>query len=417
MACRSICLSSTTILLLAVNVFQAQELQIPFDSQGKVLEIVYGSPYAKIWVNEIPEFNRLLAFDADSAVVIEVYKQQDGGQRRFRREFTKAFFFQKRQELDTLMITASRQGAPATSEELDDLRTTFTNDQTGYSAFHGFTLATLIESGASFLIFTGGSYFVISSISDHLDLTRSNVEAARYGHLTGLFQGYAFGVALVGHSSMDVKSTVKEVLALTSIGGISNAVASYGMMNGPGVNPTTQYLRLVAERHSLLWGAGISLLAGGDHVETQAVMGTAVGVSLSSLLWSEPVFGLAHRNMSWGDALLADEFMTPWYLTLTATVSSLKISGRLGAGAVLLGGGVGGFMLGTAINEGGRRELPTVRRTRLLTYGGSLVGLGIAAAGKFGQNATLWTVAGSTMAGYFVGLGSGKGGQSGLRIG
>jgi len=180
-------------------------------------------------------------------------------------------------------------------------------------------------------------------------------------------------------------------------------------MNAAGVDPTTQYLRLVAERHSLLWGVGLSLMAGGEKVKTQAVLGAACATSLSSLLWSEPLFGLSKRRMSWGDALLADEFMTPWYLTLAAGLATAEVERTSGAGAVLFAGGIGGYLLGMAVNEGGMRDLSTVRRTRLLSYGGSLLGLGIAAAAKPSGKATLWIIAASSWLGYWVGMQSGGG--------
>jgi len=374
-----------------------------------VWEILKDSPYAKVWRSEFSQFDRLLAFDVDSVVVVERYVTDGARRMRFRQTISRDAFAQKQLQLDTLVNVSSRQGAPLTADELEELRTTFTYDQTGYSAFHGFTIATLLEEGSLFLIVTGGSYFLISSIADDLRLTRANVEAARYGHLTGIFQGYALGLTIWGGDDSDTESSVKGVVGLSSAGGIANAISSYSMMNKTGINPTTQYLRLVAERHSLVWGAGLSLMVSGEKAKTQSVMGAACATSLSSLLWSEPLFGLSKRRMSWGDALLADEFMTPWYLTLAAGLATAEVERTSGAGAVVFAGGVGGYLLGMAVNEGGMRDLSTVRRTRLLSYGGSLLGLGIAAAAKPSGKATLWIIAASSWLGYWVGMQSGGG--------
>jgi hypothetical protein len=397
-----------------LSLLYAQDRQVPFDTKGKILEILKESPFAQVWQKEIPQFNRLLAFDADSVVVIEVYQQRDGATVRSRESFSRPFFALKQNTLDSLENFMSRQGVPLAGEELEDLRTTFTYDQTGFSTIHGFTIATLLESSSAFFIVAGGSYFLASSLSDRLALTRANVEAARYGHLSGLLQGYALGLTFFGKASdiNSVETSIKAVLAISSLGGIANAVASYNMMGKPDVNPTTQYLRLVAERHSLLWGAGISLMVGGETIENRALMGAAITTSLSSLFWSEPLFGLANRRMSWGDALLVDEFMTPWYLTITAAATTLKLSGASGVGSVFTVGGIGGYLLGMQVNEGGNRDISTVRRTRLLTYGGSLLGLGVILATKANSEASWWIVAGTTWLGYIAGMRSGGSNQA-----
>jgi len=403
-------ISGFVVLFLNIHpLLQAQDRQISFDTKGKILEILKDSPYAQVWRTEIPQFNRLLAFDADSVVVIEVYLQRDGATVRSREIFSRSFFAIKQNTLDSLENFMSRQGVPLANEELENLRTTFTYDQTGFSAVHGFTIATLLESGSAFFIVSGGSYFLASSLSDRLALTRANVEAARYGHLSGLLQGYALGLTFFGEAGdiNSVETSIKAVLAISSLGGITNAVVSYNMMSRADVNPATQYLRLVAERHSLLWGAGISLLVGGEATKTRALMGASITTSLSSLLWSEPLFGLANRKMSWGDALLVDEFLTPWYLTLVAAGTTLNLRGASGVGSVLAVGGISGYLLGMQVNEGGNRDISTVRRTRLLTYGGSILGLGVILGTKASSEASWWIVAGTTWLGYIAGMRSG----------
>lgn len=107
--------------------------------------------------------------------------------------------------------------------------------------------------------------------------------------------------------------------------------------------------------------------------------------------------------MSWGDALLVDEFMTPWYLTLTAAAISFNLTEARSLGAVFTLGGIGGYLLGMNVNEGGMRELSAVKRTRLLMYGGTLVGLGIVAGAELKDNSAWWIVAGTTWLGYIYG--------------
>jgi hypothetical protein len=403
------------LIVIFINVAPfvlAQDRQISFDTKGKILEIRNKSPYAQIWQTELPGFIRLLAFDADSVVVIEVYQLHHSGPVRLREFFSRSFFALKQNALDSLIEAISQERIPVANEALEDLRTTFTYDQTGFSAVHAMTIATVLESSSAFFIVAGGSYFVASSISDKLSLTRANVEAARYGHLSGLIQGYALGVTLFGNTSdyNSVVTSIKGVMATSSLTGLANAVASYNMMGNPSLKPSTQYLRLVAERHSLLWGSGVALLAGGKGTETRTVMGAAISASLSSLLWAEPVFGLADRRMSWGDALLVDEFLTPWYLTMIAGGRTLNLQSSSSIGSLLAVGGIGGYLLGMQLNEEGNRDISAVRRTRLLTYGGSVLGLGFALATKAGSEATWWIIAASTWLGYIEGMRSGGSG-------
>jgi len=61
------------VLGLLAGTVVAQDQQIPFDTQGMVWEILKDSPYAKVWRSEFSQFDRLLAFDVDSVVVVERY--------------------------------------------------------------------------------------------------------------------------------------------------------------------------------------------------------------------------------------------------------------------------------------------------------------------------------------------------------
>jgi hypothetical protein len=298
-----------------------------------------------------------------------------------------------------------KSGGELSEDVVEELRSTFTYDQTYFSSFHGLTVSILTESGAMFWIVTGGSYFAISMISDNMNVTHANVEAAKYGHFTGLWQGYFAGLTLFsGASNLDeAEGTVKGILAMTSIGGIAHAVVSYKSMTGPGVDPTVQYLRMTAERHSLGWGLGLMALALGDDARGQTLTGGALAISLSSHLWSSPLFGFPRRQMSWADALLADEFMTPWYMTLISLATSLELDNARQAGFLMSAGGVSGYLLSLNLNEGRMRSLGTVKRTRLLTYGGALLGLGIIAAGEVEEKAALWIVSGTMWLGYTIG--------------
>jgi hypothetical protein len=49
-----------------------------------------------------------------------------------------------------------------------------------------------------------------------------------------------------------------------------------------------------------------------------------------------------------------------------------------------------------------------VKRTRLLMYGGSLLGIGIVAGAELKDKSALWIIAGTTWLGYFVGTRSDK---------
>jgi hypothetical protein len=71
-------------------------------------------------------------------------------------------------------------------------------------------------------------------------------------------------------------------------------------------------------------------------------------------------------------------------------------------------GGVSGYLLGMTVHEGGMRELSTVKRTRLLMYGGTLLGLGIVAGAKINDKSAFWVVAGATWLGYVFGTRSDK---------
>lgn len=383
----------------------AQERQISFDTKGTVLEIKKGSAFEGVWSPEVGDFERLLAFEADSVVTVEIYRLVNGVNVRERKQFTLEAFSERQRRVDTLALALVKIGGETSDDEIEDLRSTFTYDQTYFSSFHGLTASFLTESPSMFWIVTGGSYFAISAISDNMNVTRANVEAAKYGHLTGLLQGYCAGLTLFsGASSLDeVEGTVKGVLALTSIGGIAHAVVSYKSMTGPGVDPTVQYLGMTAERHSLVWGMGLMALTLGDDARGQTLMGGTVAISLSSHLWSSPLFGFPRRQMSWADALLADEFMTPWYMTLISLAISLELDNARQSGLLMSAGGISGYLLAINLNEGRMRSLGTVKRTRLLTYGGALLGLGIIAAGEVDGKAAAWIVSGTMWLGYTIG--------------
>jgi hypothetical protein len=158
-----------------------------------------------------------------------------------------------------------------------------------------------------------------------------------------------------------------------------------------------------AERHALVWGMGTGLLLLGDDADEKVVTGLSLGLSLSSYLWSSPLFGFQRRQMSWADALLADEFMTPWYLTMLSVGASLEIEEASGIGLLMSAGGMAGFVLATNLNEGRMRSLGTVKRTRLLMYGGALLGLGIIVGTEPEGKAAMWILTGTTWLGYLVG--------------
>ncbi|MCU0453358.1 MAG: hypothetical protein MUE68_06840 [Bacteroidetes bacterium] len=383
----------------------SQERQASFDTKGTVLEIKAASPYAAIWKPEVGEFDRLLAFEADTSVTIEVYRTINGTSMRSRWPMDRVRFALFQARLDSAITAVMKRGGEMTEEAIEDLRSTFTYDQTAFSTIHGTTASILTESGAMFWLVTGASYFALSAISDNMNVTPANVEAAKYGHLTGLVQGYLAGLLLFSGSSGwdEFETSVKGTFALTSLGGIGHAIASYRYISSPDVDPTVAYLRMSAERHAIVWGFGATLLAAGEDPSTEAITGTALAFSLSSYLWSSPLFGFQRRQMSWADALLADEFMTPWYLTLISLSTSLEIEDASTLGLVLSAGGVSGFLLGVNLNEGRMRSLGTVKRTRLLMYGGALLGLGVIIGAEPEAKAALWIVTGTTWLGYFIG--------------
>ncbi len=392
-------------LLIFGMSLHAQERQISFDTKGTILEIKSGSPYAPLWTSEVGTFDRLLAFEADTSVIIEVYQTVNGASIRTRRPMDRVRFSLMQQQVDSAAVRVMKSGGEMTESDLEDLRSTFTYDQTGFSTIHGTTASILTESGAMFWLVTGGSYFALSAISDNMNVTPANVEAAKYGHLTGLTQGYLGGLlAFSGARGWDEAETaVKGIFAITSLGGIGHAIASYRYISSPDVDPTVAYLRMSAERHSIVWGLGTSLILFGEDPSTSAVTGTALALSLSSYLWSSPLFGFERRNMSWADALLADEFMTPWYLSLISLGSSLNIETAAQSGMLMSLGGATGFLLGVNLNEGRMRSLGTVKRTRLLMYGGALLGLGIIVGAEPEGTTALWIVSGTTWLGYFIG--------------
>lgn len=396
---------SCLLVLSLITPALGQERQVPFDTKGTVLEIKRTSPYASIWTPEVGAFERLLAFESDTAVVVEVYRSANGTTVRTRTMLDRTRFSQLQRQVDDAITTVMRQGGELTEEAIEDLRSTFTYDQTGFSSLHGLTASLLTESGAVFWIVTGGSYFALSAISDNMNVTPANVEAAKYGHLTGLTQGYLAGLFTFSGARgwNEAETAAKGTMALTSLGGIAHAIASYRTISGPDVDPTVAYLRMSAERHSLVWGMGASLLALGEDPSTQAVTGTALAFSFSSYLWSSPLFGFQRRQMSWADALLADEFMTPWYLTLVSLGASLELETAAQSGLLMSVGGASGFLLGVNLNEGRMRSLGTVKRTRLLMYGGALLGLGIIVGAEPRGKAALWIVTTTTWLGYFIG--------------
>lgn len=389
--------STLTVLALLFSVLSlsAQERQVSFDTKGRVLEIKSGSPYAVLWTSEVDAFERLLAFEADSVVVLEIYWIADGVWVRMRKTIDRPRFTAKQLQLDSLADVVQKQGGELSEEDIEDLRTTFTYDQTGFSSLHGITASVLTESGSMFWIVTGGSYFAISMISDNLNVTRANVEAAKYSHLTGIIQGFmAAGV-------LDAEE--KATFSLASLGGISHAIVSYKGMTGADVDPTSSYLRMTAERHSLIWGWGLALLFSGEDPKFSTLAGPSIALSLSSNLWSNQLFGFEGRRMSWGDALIADEFMTPWYVSLLALSISLELDKASQLGLMMSVGGVSGYLVGMNINEGRMRSLGTVKRTRLLTYGGALLGLGIIIGVEPEPKAAMWILSGTTWLGYFLG--------------
>jgi hypothetical protein len=382
-------------LLMFTGPLRGQERQVPFDTKGTILEIKAGSPYEPIWTPEVGPFERLQAFESDTIIILEVYRTLNGASTRTRKPMDRVRFSAKQLEVDSASAAVLKRGGELSDEDIEDLRSTFTYDQTGFSSFHGITASVVTESGAMFWIVTGGSYFVLSMLSDQMNVTRANVEAAKYGHLTGLFQGFTAAAVFEAEG--------KATMALASLGGITHAVASYRLTSAPDTDPTVDYLRMTAERHSLVWGGGIALLALGDGAKTQPVAGLSLAVSASSYLWSSPLFGFEHRRMSWADALLADEFMTPWYLTLLSLGDALNFSTNTESGVLMAAGGVSGYLLGVNLNEGRMRSIGTVKRTRLLMYGGALLGLGIIVGLEVEENAALWVVSGSTWLGYFIG--------------
>ncbi len=392
-------------LLSSSLTLTAQERQISFDTKGTVLEIKKGSAYEGAWTPEVGDFERLLAFEADSVVTVEIYRLLNGVNVRERKQYSMEAFAEKQRLVDNFVLALVKSGGEMSNDVVEELRSTFTYDQTYFSSFHGLTVSFLTESASMFWIVTGGSYFAISAISDNMNVTHANVEAAKYGHFTGLFQGYLAGLTLTTDASTlsEAEGTVKTIMAFSSIGGIAHAVVSYKSMTGPDVDPTVQYLRMTAERHSLVWGMGLMALTLGDEVRGRTLTGGALAISLSSHLWSSPLFGFKNRQMSWADALLADEFMTPWYMTLISLAISLELDNARQSGLLMSAGGISGYLLAINLNEGRMRSLGTVKRTRLLTYGGALLGLGIIAAGEVDGKASAWIVSGTMWLGYTIG--------------
>ena len=383
------------LVALVIPSLTAQERQVSFDTKGTILEIKKASAYAVVWTAEVGDFERLIAFQTDSVVTIEVYRTVDGVIIRSRTVLDRPTFAAKQTQLDSMIVAVERKGGELSDEEIEDLRSTFTYDQTGFSSFHGLTAGVLTESGSMFWIVTGGSYFVISTLSDNMDVTRANVEAAKYGHLTGIGQGFAAAIM--------ADAEEKATFGLASVGGIAHAVVSYRNMTGSDVEPTPRYLRMTAERHSLVWGWGLGLLFSGDDPDATTLAATSLAMSLTSNIWSSPLFGFERRRMNWADALIADEFMTPWYLSLLALSVTLELDKPAQGGLIMSVGGVAGYFAGVHFNEGRMRSIGTVRRTRLLTYGGALLGLGLVAAAEADAKASLWIISGSTWLGYVVG--------------
>jgi hypothetical protein len=90
-------------------------------------------------------------------------------------------------------------------------------------------------------------------------------------------------------------------------------------------------------------------------------------------------------------------------LTLLSLGATLELETAAQSGLLMTVGGASGYLLGIHLNEGRMRSLGTVKRTRLLMYGGALLGLGIIVGAEPEGKAALWIVTGTTWLGYVIG--------------
>jgi len=371
----------------------AQEVQVPFDRNGKVFVIskTFNEKYSIITGVDGFVEARLFKLTIDS-YNLEIISEVVGQRSRNIRPLTQAGVDSLREKLVQVLETAP---APQDEElveigELDQSgRTALLWGSTLWSLFYYGTATSIAISGedsspAVPILLAGGlGYLVPALLTNNAPVTEGAASLALGGMFQGTLHGYALALLIQGSSAFD--DTPRVALGLSVLTGITETVVGYvvatntNMSEGrAGAINTTAFYGLVC--------GGLTSAAIFDQTDFSsdgaarlggalALAGTAGGVLIGNAIADDQHFTSGDATMYGITGFLGAAL--PWVTLATINPNDVSVTLASGLG---IASTIGGLWLGTELIRGKDYRSSDGNISILSLLGGGLIGLGIATA-------------------------------------
>lgn len=374
------------LMLVPVRSAAAQEVQIPFDTAGR-LEVVDRDRAERLslFVDEFPGFVEARLFQAGDSIRLEILSRRDGATVRTTRDLSAVELADLRQRFS--LPARDADAAPSANARTALLATSTLLGLTVYGPALpiAFDVDSRESSTALYMATASASFFVPWLLTK--DVTPGMAQAAFYGSTRGFGHGAALHYLIAGGGDdsgcgledFDDCDDVRNTLASGVLGGVVEAVAGYRWARSTGMTGGEANAISLGGDWGLLSAMGLAVVTGiaDDDPESDTDDRTTIAMGL---LGSAGGLALGHavgerRDFTYGDVEVIST--SGWLGTyLGWAIAEKADAGRKGLTASAVAGGTLGIVLADRLVAETDFTYGQSALVRLGAFAGGLLGYG-----------------------------------------
>lgn len=371
-----------------------QDVLVPLDRDGRIDKI---DPEMEIKLQLFPEvkdFKQVYLFQlADGSYMLEIWSESKGKMSRIRRSMSQT-------EVDSLrarVTSAIFLRAPMTGLNQEGRTKLIAGISSLGLGFYGWGIPYVLDIQeptamvGMYLLIGGGSIIFAYGMTEHLEVSEEAANLFSYGSVLGIAHGLFVHAILYGD-----EATPRGYVGTAMIGGLAESIVGFTAADRLKLTPGTVELIGTTSGFGILYGLGVSHVAEltgrrsfAAAMLAGSVAGTAVGATLSSL-----------QDYTNGDvAVFRTAGVLGAYIPIAVLVAAERSDSKEYVTWAMLGGLVGGFAGHLLIVD---KDFTTTEGTfvSLGTFGGGLLGWGVATLAKAEASITFPVAAATALAGY-----------------
>ncbi|HEX2094939.1 MAG TPA: hypothetical protein VHG28_21240 [Longimicrobiaceae bacterium] len=377
-------------LLLWGGAAWAQEVQVPFDEEGRI-EIVDAVLAARLglWVDRYPGFREARLFQGpDSAYVLEITSVRDGRTVRHRTPLTGEQVRALRQELAGRVA----ERAPRATLNQEGRYLLLSQSTTLGAAFYGTAVPVIAdaeEGSTAFSLYTfttAASFFLPYLLTQDEPVTYGMANLSRYGASRGIAHGLLLYRLAAGDPEEECvileesgycefdNGDERAEMATAVLASVAEGVGGYLWARAERMTAGTANAIGTGGDFGLLGGLGLAYLAGTADIgerATAAIVLPSAAAGIAAGRWVA-----ARRDYTWGDADVIYSGGVLGAFTGWAATDLLGVDAKPSVAAAMLGAGAG-LYLGDRLVQGTDFSVSQGAINRLGMMAGGLLGAGV----------------------------------------